>query len=220
MPYICLRRTDIPQGILQVLDLWPNTSQRNPAIDPPGQTKYVSFVPQNDTVAAGVGTRITNAAYNGLAAYLLDNVVSGGLAAGTGALTDAHANAAALAIVAGIQAGAAMKESDLDAYLSAVVAATGIASGGSTGVVTEVLSILSGEVYTVPTASDMEVGGVKTARTGAFGSPLRVRRTYDGLALNASCAEGKLSIFKSASFEYLDVAGAALVVYSNTGLVM
>lgn len=219
MPYICLRRTDIPQGILQVLDLWPNTSQRNPAIDPPGQTKYVSFNPQNDTVATN-GGRVTLAAYNGLAAYLLDNVVEGGLLAGVGALTDAHANAAALAIIAGMYAGHAMTEFDLDTYLTAVVAATGIATGGSTGTVQEVLSILAGEVYTVPTGSDMEAGGVKTARTGAIGSPLRVRRTYDGLALNASCAEGKLSIFKSASFEYLDTTGAALVVYSNTGSVM
>jgi len=219
MPYICMRRTDIPEGILQVLDLWPNTSLRNPVIDPPGQTKYVSFVPQNDTVETD-GGRVTLAAYRGLAAYLLDNVVSGGLGVGTGALSDANANDAAAAIVAGMQAGHAMTEFDLDAYLTAVVANTGIATGGSTGTVVEVLSILSGEIYTVPTASGMEVGGVKTARTGAFGNPLRVRRTYDGLALNASCAEGKLSVFKSASFEYLDTPGAALVVYSNTGSVM
>lgn len=219
MPYICLRRTDIPQGILQVLDLWPNTSQRNPAMDPPGQTKYVSFNPQNDTVVTN-GGHVTLAAYNGLAAYLLDNVVEGGLAAGTGAMTNAHANAAAAAIIAGMYDGHAMKASDLTAYLTAVVANTGFATGGSTGVVTEVLSILSGEVYTVPTGSDMEVGGNKTARTGAIGSPLRVRRTYDGLALNASCAEGKLSIFKSSSFDYLDTTGAALVIYSDTGTVM
>lgn len=202
-----------------MLDLWPNTSQRNPAMDPPGQTKYVSFIPQNTTVVTD-GGRVTLAAYNGLAAYLLDNVVGGGLAAGTGALTDANANAAALAIITGMEAGHAMTEFDLDTYLTAVVADTGIATGGSTGVVTEVLSILSGEVYTVPTGSDMEAGGIKTARTGAVGSPLRVRRTYDGLALNASCAEGKLSIFKSAAFDYVDVTGAALVVYSNTGVVM
>lgn len=179
----------------------------------------MSFVPQNDTVATN-GGRVTLAVYKGLAAYLLDNVVSGGLLAGTGALSDANANAAALAIIAGMQAGHAMAEVDLDTYLSAVVVNTGIATGASTGVVTEVLSILAGEVYTVPTGSDMEVAGVKTARTGAFGNPSRIRRTYDGLALNASCAEGKLSVLKSATFEYLDVAGAALVVYSNTGSVM
>lgn len=219
MPYICLRRTDIPQGILQVLDLWPNTSLRNPAVDPPGQTKYVSFVPQNDTVVTSVG-RVTLAAYNGVAAYLLDNIVSGGLAAGTGALTDAHANAAALAIVAGMQAGHAMTAFDLDTYLSAVVADTGFATGGSTGVVTEFLSILTGEVYTIPTGVDVEVAGVKSARLGAFAATPRVRRTYNGLALEASVNEGKLSVFKSASFEYLDVTGAVLVVYSDTGLVM
>jgi hypothetical protein len=201
------------------LDLWPNTSLRNPAIDPPGQTKYVSYQTQNDTVVTD-GGRVTTAAYDGLAAYLLDNVVSGGVGGATGALSDVNANAAALAIVTGMQAGHAMTESDLDTYLTVVVANTGIATGASTGVVTEVLAILSGEIYTVPITSDMEVGGVKTARCGAFGSPSRVRRTYDGLALNASCAEGKLSYFKAATFEYLDVVHSALVVYSNTGLVM
>ena len=49
MPYICLARTDIPDGTLQVLDLVPNTSLRS-NLDPPGQTRYVNRV-QNDPVS-------------------------------------------------------------------------------------------------------------------------------------------------------------------------
>lgn len=66
----------------------------------------------------------------------------------------------------------------------------------------------------------MEAGGIKTAALGAFVTPLRVRRTYNGMAFEASNEEGKLSVFKSATFEYLDITGAALVVYSDTGIVL
>lgn len=220
MPYICLRRTDIQSGVLQLLDLWPNTSLRNAAIDPPGQTKYVSFRPQNDTVDTGAGPTFTTvAAYKGVAAYLIDNVVKGGLAAGTGALTKANANTIAAAVVVGLNNAHAMTEADLDTYLSATAANTGFATGGSVGVVTEFLSILAGEQYLLPISSAMEAGGNKTARKGAFVSPARIRRTYNGVAFEASNAEGKLSTFKSATFEYLDVVGAALVVYSDVGAV-
>lgn len=269
MPYICLRRTDIPAGILQVLDLWPNTSLRNAAVDPPGQTKYVSFRPQNETVATGAGPNFTtSAAYYGIAAYLLDNIVAGGLAAGTGALTAAQANTIAANIVTGLNNAHPMTEADLDTYLSATVAATGFATGGSTmsaaygaGItyavgqivfqagasymcravtvgnappnetywtpipngytVKEFLSILTGERYLLGAAKNMEDGaGNKTLRQGAFVTPSRIRRTYNGLPIEASVNEGKLSYLKSPTFEYLDVTGAAVVVYSDTGAVL
>ena len=49
MPYIIMKRDDIPAATLQVLDLDPNTSLRNLTLDVPGQTKYVNPV-QNDDV--------------------------------------------------------------------------------------------------------------------------------------------------------------------------
>ena len=87
MPFICLARTDIQDGVLQILDLQPNTSQANDSVDPPGQTKYVNET-QNDVVATtGAGPITTNAQYDGLAAYLIDNVVSGGLVQATQTIT-------------------------------------------------------------------------------------------------------------------------------------
>ncbi len=80
MPYICLAQNNIPDGTLQVLDLWPNTSQRNQSIDPPGQTRYVNRV-QNEAVAIGTVAGVsTNGprARNGLSAYLADRVAPGG----------------------------------------------------------------------------------------------------------------------------------------------
>ena len=43
--FLIMRRTDIPDGVLQVLDLWPNTSSKN-YIYPPGlgQTGYIKNI--------------------------------------------------------------------------------------------------------------------------------------------------------------------------------
>lgn len=80
MPYICLTRSDIPDGITQVLDLLPNASQRVPGYDPPAQTRYVNRV-QNDPVTLVTG--VARGDKYGLAAYLLDTVEPGGLQFGT-----------------------------------------------------------------------------------------------------------------------------------------
>lgn len=98
MPYIIMKRDDVPAGILQVLDLEPNTSQRNYTLDPPGQTKYIDPV-ENDPVVtyqpAGIGTPILayTEAY-GLAAWFLTNVNDGSGAAATGTISIGAGNAA------------------------------------------------------------------------------------------------------------------------------
>jgi len=98
MPYIILKRSDIPAGTLQVLDLSPNTSQRNQIIDPPGQTKYVDPV-QNETVVlhqpAGGGTPILSyRTTRGLAAWFITNVNDGSGAFASGSFTIGAGNAA------------------------------------------------------------------------------------------------------------------------------
>ena len=40
MPYIVMKRSDIPDGVLQITDLTPNTSLRNSIYDPAGRTGY------------------------------------------------------------------------------------------------------------------------------------------------------------------------------------
>jgi len=89
MPYIIMKRNDIPDGTLQVLDLEPNVSQRNLTLDAPGQTKYVNAV-ENDTVVEttlGGGEVVMHRAANGLAAWIVTNVNDGTGAAGTGTFT-------------------------------------------------------------------------------------------------------------------------------------
>jgi hypothetical protein len=98
MPYIILKRSDIPAATLQVLDLAPNTSQRNLIYDPPGQTKYVNPV-QNDTVVlhqpAGGGTPILSLREStGLASWFITNVNDGTGAFAAGSFSIAAGNAA------------------------------------------------------------------------------------------------------------------------------
>jgi len=93
MPYICLTRTDIPDGTLQILDLLPNASQRHPGYDPPAQTRYVNRV-QNEALALVNG--MSNGIKNGLSAYILDRIEPGGTQVGT-AEVDLDAPGAVLA---------------------------------------------------------------------------------------------------------------------------
>lgn len=225
MPYICMIREDIPDGVLQVLDLFPNTSLRNQIYDPVGQTKYVNRC-DNDTVAtqASGGNDVTRAEYKGVAAYLLDHVESGGLAAGTGALSDANANTIAAAIIAAMDAGTAMGLAAVNALLSATAANTELTSAGgsaSTGTLAELLKILAGGEYVLPAGSVTEepTGTFNPTESGAFTTG-QYRNTYDSFALNASLGEGALSQYIAATYEYGGTAGAAIVVYDDVGAVM
>jgi hypothetical protein len=225
MPYICMRRTDIDDGVLQVLDLYPNTSQRNLIYDPVGQTKYVNRC-ANDTVAtvASGGNDITVNAYSGVGAYLIANVEAGGLAAGTAAMTDAQANAASAAIIAALNAGSAMTLAAVNVILSAAVADTELTNAGgsaSTGSLADLLKILAGGEFILPAGSATEIptGTFNPAAKGSFTAG-QYRNTYDSFALNASIGEGALSQFIATTYEYGGTAGAALVVYDDTGAVL
>ena len=217
MPYICMIREDIPDGILQVLDLYPNTSLRNQIYDPAGQTKYVNRL-QNDTVA--VSSSATSAEYKGLAAYLIDAVCDGG---DDGALTAAQANAMATAIIAVLDAGTACTLANINTALQTVQAATELGGGAtaSIGVLTDVLKILAGGEYVVPagTACDAGAGNFKGTLAGSF-STGQYRNTYDSFALNISIGEGALSQYTTSTFEYGGTTGAALVVFDDTGALL
>ena len=86
MPYICLARNDIPDGILQVLDLVPNSSQLNAALSPPGETRYINRVKQSTASVRADGTLETDRV-DGLGAYLIDHVEPGGLLVAGGTIT-------------------------------------------------------------------------------------------------------------------------------------
>lgn len=215
MPYICQTRDDIPNGTLQVLDLLPHTSLRNQVYDPPGQTKYVNRC-QNETVV--VSASATAAEYKGLAAYIIDAVADGG---DGGALTATEANDMATAVIARLDAGSTLTAAGINTALQTVVAATEINANNSVGTVANVLRILAGGEWVVPsgTACDTGAGNFKGAVAGAFTSG-QYRATYDGFALSISIGEGYLSKMADATFEYDGTAGTAVHVYDDDGTVL
>lgn len=101
MPYICLATDNIPDGVLQVLDLWPNTSQRSRTIDPPGQTRYVNRVQNDPTAVNSVTGKATKAAH-GLMAYLVSRVEPFGLDNATGTVTLANVDHGDTVTIAGV----------------------------------------------------------------------------------------------------------------------
>ena len=215
MPFIAMRRTDIPNGVLQVLDLWPNTSLRNLIYDPKGQTKYINRL-VNDTLGPLVSNR-TTATYEGLAAYLIDHVEDNFTNV---SITVAVANASANAIIALVNAGSAVTLAAVNNALVAngvanAGANTELNANGSDGVLVDVLKILAGGQYILPVGS--LVGNVAGGPgLGAF-VPGTYRDTYDTGALAISFGAGELAVFTSAVFDYLGTSGAALVVYNNDG---
>lgn len=161
--YIVVARNDVPDSLLQTLDIWPNTSQRNAAVDPAGQTHYNSFFlldGVNAPVAlAGVGPITVNGDTYGLSAYLVDNVLAD-FGAANRALTAAEAIAVAARIEDRVALGLSLRGADIDAILVVEAGAnTSLTANGSLGSVEEILRILAGERYLVPDTSEVADAG-------------------------------------------------------------
>lgn len=219
MPFICKIRDDIPDGILQVLDLEPNTSQRSLIYDPPGQTKYVNAAVSESVVLAGAGPITVQADASGLAAYLIDHIENTGSAGE--ALTSAEADTIAAALIARVATGAAMEVADVNAVIQATVGGSGIGIGNSTATLTGILRVLAGGSYLLPAGSQVEDGGnaFDTTVSGVFVEGT-YRETYDTGSLTISLGEGDLATFTDAAFVYQDLAGAACVVYADDGTLL
>jgi len=88
MPFITLKRDDVPTGTLQVLDLKPNESQRNLIYETPGQTKYVNPHQNETPVLVTVGPdEVVQDEVRGLSALMLMCCSDGVLVSATGTLT-------------------------------------------------------------------------------------------------------------------------------------
>jgi hypothetical protein len=219
MPFLVMRRTDIPDGVLQVLDLQPNESQRNLIYQPPGQSVYIQNIPTQDVVATtDTGPVNTNTEYGGLAAYLIDNVEEGGPE--PGALTAAVANAAATAIAAqAISGGEGLTLADIGGLLVGAGAPGGttLTGGESTATLEELLSLLSGRNYVLPAGSEVETTGdaFVSTRHGEFTESFR--RIRDTESFRMSVGEGHLAEMMSSDFIYEGVAGTAVEAFEDDG---
>lgn len=231
MPFICLRRTDIPNSTLQVTDFWPNKSQANAAIDPyPQGPRYVSqpATPSLVTLSSTGGTqRFFGTAQSGLSAYLLANVQVG--AAGP-ALTPAQGLTAANALVAAMRAGSTLNLAAINAILNAAAAGATLTGNNSTGTITDVLRILSGATYTVPAGTVIQTVAPATDFVPQPSAPAWNAANFDfntyvdvnvaDSSFYISLSQGKLNGFTSSAFSYKGTLGAALVVYDNAGVVI
>lgn len=84
MPFICLANANVPDGVLQITDLFPNVSQNNNPTNSPGQTRYlrrpgsdIASVDSQSGLVVGSGADASLPQFDGLAAYLLDRVEVG-----------------------------------------------------------------------------------------------------------------------------------------------
>ena len=86
----------------------------------------------------------------------------------------------------------------------------------------DVLRILGGITYTVPAGTDVETAGVFAPQPSpAVFNAANFADHKDILPTDSSfyqsLAYGKIAGFKSASFSYLGVTGAAITVYDDAG---
>lgn len=164
MPYICLARTDIPNGTLQVLDLVPNVSLRSD-LDPPGQTRYLRRV--EGTLVEGTGAGgLTRKDVDGLTAYLVDRVEPFG-----GTWTTASQIAVRDGILARLDAGQALTLADVNAVIQVTFAGSDLDGNvsNSTGTVQELLEVLAGRGYRLPAGSQKLTGAAwNAAQQGSF----------------------------------------------------
>jgi hypothetical protein len=231
--YIVLARNDIDSNNLQILDLKPNTSQRVPAYEPPGQTGYLAWGTQANevTVTTPDANDVVSTTAYGIIAYLMDNVADNDN--GNIVLTFARAGAAAGDIAAALAAGTAVTLAVIDAAIQAATggALSGLTTAHSTGTVEEVLRILAGEVYKLPAGA--EISGVAHSfvnphvRAGAFVTPVtgvdgivtypsdwrHVRSFIDTDYLHMSRFNGQLSKLASATYAWINPA----FTYGATG---
>jgi hypothetical protein len=220
--YLIMRRTDIPDGVLQVVDLWPNTSSKN-YIYPPGlgQTGYVHNIPDDPIDGLlDLGPPVTATAdLTGLSAYLLGNI-DPSAAPSSPVLTGADADAMAAGLVAIAQAGTVLDLAAVDAVLGGVVAGTTLTGGGSTGTLTDLLAVMAGGLWTIPAGTEVSDGaGAFAGQVGSLAEGT-YKQLYDIGHFLCSNLNGNVSLLKSANFDYDGTMGAAVTVYSATGTLL
>jgi hypothetical protein len=209
--YIVVARNDVPDNLLQSLDLWPNTSHRNYVTTPPGQTGYLTHYLLDgvnaNVVLAGAGPITVTGDTYGLSAYLVGNVE---VNPGNLAMTAVQAIAVAGRIEDRVATGLGLTLAEIDAILVAEAGGTtGLVAGNSTGTVEEVLRILLGERWIIQNAAaiadavpnfDAAVNGEfvlralveqpESVRTGLPGGanrlPVRGRNSFVGKAIPTS----------------------------------
>jgi hypothetical protein len=211
--YAVQLRNDLPQGVLQVLDLKPNTSQRNSIYEGEGKTGYVRADLSADLSAPTIGddgglNKIFSGESTGLVAYLIERVEN--TVPGTDThLTVAQAQRCASLIIADVLSGTDIDSARITVHLTAICAGAVDLDGGladSWGSVEDVVKILAGHTYTIAdgttlalVASDEFVVEASRSAKGSFSAFVGIV-PFQGSSFNNSLASGNLSQYVSSSY--------------------
>jgi hypothetical protein len=138
-------------------------------------------------------------------------------------ITVTVANAAAQDIIDILDAGTDLGITEINAALisGGAGAGTTLTADGSSGRVVDILKILSGRTYTLPSGST--VGALSAAaELGSFSTLAAdgLRQVYSTGALQISCGEGQLAAYADNTFTYGGTAGRLLAVYDQSGNVL
>ena len=228
--YAVQLRNDLPQGVLQVLDLKPNTSQRNSIYDVEGKTGYVRADLSVDLSEPTIGddgglNKIFDGASTGLVAYLIERVENTVPATDTH-LTVAQAQRCASLIIADVLSGTDIDSARITVHLTAICGGAVDLVGSladSWGSVEDVVKILAGYTYTIAdattlalVASDEFVVEASRSAKGSF-SAFSGILPFQGSAFNNSLASGNLSQYTSSSYSVSNskaVSGLSKVDYT------
>lgn len=210
--YAVQLRNDLPQGVLQVLDLKPNTSQRNSIYEGEGKTGYVRADLSVDLSEPTIGTVLTNKVFDGastgLVAYLIERVENTVPATDTH-LTVAQAQKTASLIIADVLSGTDIDSARITVHLTAICGGAVDLVGGladSWGAVEDVVKILAGYTYTIAdettlalVAADEFIVEAGRSAKGAFSAFVGIV-PFQGSSFNNSLANGTLSQYTSSSY--------------------
>ncbi len=214
MPYIIKSNTTVPDGVVQIKDLWPSKTHANAVIDPkPYGFRYING-PQNTALTSFYATaNAFNQECSGLSAYIICNIGDGGAA-----MSLANANAWATAIIARAVAGQTLALADINGAPQPAGVDDAVA-----GDVANILSILAGASYVVPAGHVFQAAGAFVpAATDFFVN--NEARMFDS-SFYISNAIGDISVMKSDAFVYLDTTatppanttGALVTIYADDG---
>ena len=217
--YAVQLRNDLPQGVLQVLDLKPNTSLRNSIYEGEGKTGYVRNDLSVDLSAPtlsddGSGNKTFDGDSTGLVAYLIERVHNNAAGADTH-LTVAQAQRCASLIIIDVLNGVDIDSARITVHLTAICGGAVDLDGtadNSFGSVEDVVKILAGHTYTIAdgsifalvAANAFQTEAQRTAtagssQTGSF-SAFSGKQLFQGTALSNSIASGNLAQYSSSSF--------------------
>ncbi len=224
--YICRVRTDLPDGLTQITDLHPNTSQRSLIYQPNPQSGYTpSALQASSTIAGNTAANVTTANLSGLSAYIADvtnDEVSGFQ------LGEADVDTITAAILGAIASGDDLTDAALITIFGATVGANtlpfasadGTAGTNSLGSREDFMKILSGGKYLLPTGSIYNTAAPKAVIEGTLSNATpgtNFRQLYVTGSLQLSCGVGVCSSLASSSFKYKGVSGRAIAVYDGNG---